>query len=108
MKQVLISITAACMLVGTASAASYTIEYVIDDGPTMVWTYNDDGNAIDAYGNTTLYTFDEESRVLCGDNVDGARLCVTFETITREVGAQTRFSTPSGVTGTATLTALEP
>ncbi|MEM9668957.1 MAG: hypothetical protein AAF950_08535 [Pseudomonadota bacterium] len=92
-----------------ASAAKTTIEFVPDDGPTVVMTFDDEtGMATDAEGNSMPFTYDEEAATICGQGPDG-ELCATFADTSQEpaVGVSSAYTTNIGSSGTATITAIE-
>ncbi|MEO0882043.1 MAG: hypothetical protein AAFY34_04875 [Pseudomonadota bacterium] len=92
-----------------AFATKTTIEFVPDDGPTVVMTFDDETNmATDGDGNTIPYTYDEASATICGQSPDG-EICATFADTGTEpaVGVSSAYTTNTGTTGTATITAIE-
>ncbi len=107
MKKLLIAAAAAAMLAAPAFAASTTVSFAGDNGVTHVWTLGDDGKATGADGTVVDYTFDEETLTLCAQVPEAGEICVTFEEAGKAVGDTSKYTDTTGVSGIATITAVE-
>ena len=105
MKKTILTGLIAAGMAASAFAASTTVTFVAEDGTSTVVVLNEDGTSLvnDVEG---TYTFDEATKTLCGTSGDAPELCVTFEELGDEVGFETGFTSTSGNTGTATITAV--
>ena len=108
MKKTLMAAAAAFALGAPAFAASMTISFANDDGTTAVMTFDGEGTAtIEGQEGSFPYTWDEETRTLCGDATGEGEVCATFaEAGDPEVGQATGYTTSTGGSGTATITAM--
>lgn len=107
-KMIAVSATLA-FVAAPAFATKTTIEFVPDDGETVVMTFDDEtGMATDAAGTSMPYTYDEATATICGQSPDG-EICATFTDSDKEpaVGVSSAYTTNTGSAGTATITAIE-
>ncbi len=107
MRKLLIAAAAAAMLAVPAFAASTTVSFAGDDGVTHVWTLGDDGKATSPAGMVVDYTYDEDTLTLCAQVPEAGEICVTFEEAGKEVGDTSKYTDTNGLSGIATITAVE-
>ena len=111
MKKLSVMTAAAAMLAMPAMAQKMTISFASDDGNTVEITFNQatmKGSAEGLDGEFD-YTWDAETRTLCGDGTGQGETCATFAEAneTPAVGDTSAYTTSYGGSGTATITALE-
>ncbi|MEO1476596.1 MAG: hypothetical protein AAFS13_09460 [Pseudomonadota bacterium] len=109
MKKLIAASAVFALTAAPAFATKTTIEFVPDEGETVVMTFDDEaGTATDGAGNTMPYTYDEASATICGQSPDG-EICATFADTGTEpaVGVSSAYTTNTGSGGTATITAIE-
>lgn len=87
-----------------AFAASTTVEFASSSGPSLVAVFSDDGTVTFNGSAPVPYSMDEEARTICA-SVNGMDDCATFDAWSTELGHATPYTTQSGDTGTATVTA---
>lgn len=112
MKKLITLAAATAFLATPAFAAKTTMDFASDQG-TQTWVFDSETNMATAPdGNTGPYTYDPASGELCGESPEG-KACVTFDnpTDTPEVGYASTYTVTAGpgegMTGTATITAVE-
>ncbi|MGF1544410.1 MAG: hypothetical protein ACFB00_07925 [Parvularculaceae bacterium] len=103
---------AGALMLAPAFAGSTTVEYTDTEGEKQVWTFNDDLTATGPDGLSATYTWDEASKTLCAEiaSTDGGEpteACVTYEAFTSAstVGDASAYTTSTGKSGTAVITA---
>ena len=90
-----------------AFAGSITVQFVAADGTTSIVVFDEDNDMATMDGADPIpYTMDQDTRTVCGHTPDGD-LCATFDEIGDEVGFSTGYTNTEGVTGTATITAMD-
>ncbi len=87
-----------------ALAASTTVEFASSSGVNVVAVFSDEGLVSFNGAPPVAFTMDEEARTICA-NVNGMDDCATFDAWSTELGHATPYTTESGDTGTATVTA---
>ncbi|MEM6900837.1 MAG: hypothetical protein AAF583_13840 [Pseudomonadota bacterium] len=109
MKKLIAVSTMLAFAAAPAFATKTTIEFVPDEGPTITMTFDDEtGMATDAAGNSIPFTYDEAAATICGQSPDG-EICATFADTETDpaVGVSSAYTTNTGTSGTATITAIE-
>lgn len=109
MKKTISVVLAALALAAPAFAASMTISFAADEGgDPLVITFDGEGTAsVEGSEDTFAYTWNEETRELCGDATGEGEVCATMaESGDPEVGQSTAYTTSAGTSGTATITAM--
>ncbi len=104
MKKLIGASMAALFVAAPALAAANVIKFEPSDGEAVTMTFNEDGTVNADNGATGTYTWDEETRTICG-TFEGAEgeTCATFEAVSDEVGFSTNYTATNGNSGTATL-----
>jgi len=104
MKKLLGASIAAMLVAAPALAAANVIRFEPSDGEAVTMTFNDDGTVSADNGSTGTYTWDEDTKTICG-TFEGAEaeLCATFEEVSYEAGFSTTYTATNGNSGTATL-----
>lgn len=89
-------------------AQTMTVEFADDAGQAITVTLAGDGTYTASDGTAGTYTWDIETKTLCGTSDEGT-LCATIAeaTETPAVGDSSPYTTDAGGSGTATITALE-
>ncbi len=106
MKKTLILAAAAAFLAAPAFAVTMTIEFAGDDGTTLAVTLDDATGTATMNGVTMPYTWDAEAMTLCAAAPEGD-VCATFAEQTEPVvGASSAYTSTTGNSGTATITAI--
>lgn len=101
--------TASLLIAAPALAGSMTVEFAADgETDVIVVTLVDDGTYSSSDGSTGSYTWDDETQTLCGTSEEG-EVCATFEGEASEpaVGDTRAFTNTAGMSGVATITAIE-
>jgi len=107
MKKLFLSTIAMAFIAGPALAAKTTVKFVSATGDETVIVFNDeDMTAVINGADAIPYTFDEETKTICGKTEKGES-CVTFDELGTEVGFSTGYKNSKGVTGAATIIAVE-
>ena len=106
MKKFLVAALAAGFVSAPAFAASITVSFAGDDGNTAEWTFDGEGGATSG-DLTTTYTWDEDAATICAAIPDQGDVCATFDEKAEAVGDTSTYTLSTGVTGTATITAIE-
>lgn len=108
MKKTISVALAALALATPAFAASMTMSFANDNGETVAMTFDGEGTAtIEGEDVSFPYTWDEETRTLCGDPTGEGEVCATFaEAGEQTVGQTSAYTTSDGGSGTATITAM--
>jgi len=100
MKKAMIFGAIAVALTAAPAFAGHTaIQMTRDSGESFLVVLNSDGTATVNGGAPEAYTWDEANYVLCA----ASGLCVTFASVSQEVGSSTTYTTNQGNSGTATL-----
>lgn len=103
-KMTLLGALALCLVALPAVAATTTVEFAPAEGDKLVAVFSDDGTVSFNGGPPVAYTMDEAARTICS-TVAGEEDCATFATWGTAVGHVTPYTTKSGSSGTATVTA---
>lgn len=108
MKKTISVALVALALATPAFAASMTMSFASDDGTTVTMTFDGEGTAtVEGQEGSFPYTWDEETRELCGDATGEGEVCATFaEAGEPSVGQTSAYTTSDGGSGTATITAM--
>ena len=107
MKKLIVAAVLTAGVSAPAFAASMTVSFAGDDGATQVWTFNDDGTATAPDGSVVDYTYDQATLTLCAEVPETGDICAIFESANEgNVGDSSRYTTTTGVAGTATITAV--
>ena len=97
---------AAGLLAAPAFAASITVSFASDDGPTQEWTFDQDTGMATMGEISAPYTWDEDARKLCVDIPEQGEVCGVFDSVAQAVGESSSYTLTDGTTGTATVTAM--
>lgn len=103
MKTTLILAALACAAL-PAFAATTTVEFTPAEGDKLVAVFSDDGTVVLNGGAPVAYTMDETAKKICS-TVEGTANCATFDTWGTDVGHTTPYTTSTGSSGVATVTA---
>jgi len=108
MKKLVIAAVASAFIVAPAFAGKVTVSFADDSGETRVVTFDDSTMMATESGVESPYTFDPEAGKLCA-TVETKEICVTFAEVLPEpaVGDTSAFTTNTGGSGIATITAVE-
>jgi hypothetical protein len=105
MKKTLITtLCAIAFLAAPALAGARTVEFVDTAGTKTVVVFNTDNTATMNGGAPVAYTVDEAAKTVCSI-VEGNEVCATFAEMGKGVGFKTTYTSNSGASGTATITA---
>lgn len=107
MKKFVTAAIAAGLFAAPAFAASITISFASDDGPTQEWTFDQDTSMATMGDLSAPYTWDEEAKKLCVDIPEQGEVCGVFDSVAQAVGETAGYTLTDGTTGTATITAME-
>lgn len=93
---------------GPALAAQITVEFARADGTVTVAVFDDVASTVTIDANTVPYTLDPATKTLCAAAPDG-EMCVVFAELVSPmtVGFTTAYETNTGMSGVATVTAIE-
>ncbi|MCI4645806.1 MAG: hypothetical protein MRY64_13585 [Hyphomonadaceae bacterium] len=96
------------LLAAPVFAQTMVIEFAAESGEGVTVSLADDGTYTATDGTAGTYTWDEATQTLCGKS-DAGEVCATFEGEATEpaVGVSRAFSDTAGLTGTATIIAIE-
>ncbi len=107
-KMISIGALTLCFAALPAVAATVTVTFTPADGAPLVAVFTDNGaedRTVSFNGSPPVaYTSDETTRTVCS-TVNGEEDCATFETWGTSVGHSTPYTTKTGSTGVATVTA---
>ncbi len=108
MKRAISAIAATLVLAAPAFADQITLEFTRDDGTVTVATFDDATNMVTIEENSTPYTWDNETGVLCSSDNEG-EVCITFGEREEEiaVGQTTTYESTRGHAGVAKIIAIE-
>ncbi len=95
---------ALCLSALPALAATTTVEFVPAEGATVIAVFSDDKTVSFNGGAPVAYKMDEAARTICS-SLEGTETCATFETWGTTPGHSTPYTTNTGSSGTATVTA---
>ncbi len=104
MKKLISTSIAALFVAAPALAAANVIKFEPSEGEAVTMTFNEDGTVTADNGATGTYTWDEETKTICG-TFEGAEAetCATFAEVSDEAGFSTTYTATNGNSGTATL-----
>lgn len=108
MKKLVAIAAASAALAMPAMAMTMTISFAPADGDAVVVSLDDSTmkSTIEGVDGEFDYTWDEATRTLCSGTPDG-EVCATFESAEPPaVGSSSAYTTNTGSSGTATITAM--
>ncbi len=108
MKKIIAAMSIAALMAAPAFARKVTVEYTSADGDVNVLVFDETAMTVTSGDITTAFTMDFEAKTTCGQAPDG-EICITYDELpeTPTVGFTTNYTTNTGGSGVAVITAVE-
>jgi hypothetical protein len=107
MKKMMVAVATSALMAAPAFAGTMTISFASDSGETQVWSFDDATGTASSGDLSAPYTWNGEEKTICATTPQGD-ICATFEEAsdTPAVNDSSRYTTNTGTSGTATITAM--